>query len=563
MKKYKVWMPLLALTVLLGLGLAKTSMVKASESMEIRIVDGVFIGNVDVSDLTEEEAHAKVQEQLDALMGTTFELVSENGTVETTLTELGASFDLDTAVQEAVAVGHSGSLIRRFKETEDLKKQEQVVDLRLRVDNQTAARFLYANGKSLNLPAVNMGLVKEGGSFTTVPGSNGNEVDYVASVSAINDAINNWTVGDDTTIKLVCNTVQFKGSESELAKVKDCLGSFSTYFGTGNTGREINVRNGCSLVNGAVVYPGDEFSVNVALSPYTYENGYQEAGSYENGQVVNSMGGGICQVSTTLYNAVIRAELEVTQRAPHSMVVTYVDLSGDAAIAGDYKDLKFKNNTDAPIYIEGYCSGGNICFNIYGQESRAAGRKVDFVSETLSEDKPATNFNLSGDVPLGYYHKDVSSHIGYNARLWKIVYQDGVEQSRDVFNNSTYRASAGTTTVGVAGATEEQLAAINAAIAQAIATKDDQVVEDTVAALAAPPAPVETPQPQAPQQPSEPQNPSQDTTQNPTQDPTQKPTQEPTQNPTQDPTQTPNQDSTQNPGSNTNVDGNNPTTVTQ
>ena len=278
---------------------------------------------------------------------------------------------------------------------------------------------MYANGKSLNLPAVNMGLVKEGGSFTTVPGSNGNEVDYVASVSAINDAINNWTVGDDTTIKLVCNTVQFKGSESELAKVKDCLGSFSTYFGTGNTGREINVRNGCSLVNGAVVYPGDEFSVNVALSPYTYENGYQEAGSYENGQVVNSMGGGICQVSTTLYNAVIRAELEVTQRA----------------------------------------------------------------------------------------------------------------------------------------------------IAQAIATKDDQVVEDTVAALAAPPAPVETPQPQAPQQPSEPQNPSQDTTQNPTQDPTQKPTQEPTQNPTQnptqDPTQTPNQDSTQNPGSNTNVDGNNQTTVTQ
>ena len=188
---------------------------------------------------------------------------------------------------------------------------------------------------------------------------------------------------------------------------------------------------------------------------------------------------------------------------------------------------------------------------------------MDFVSETLSEDKPATNFNLSGDVPLGYYHKDVSSHIGYNARLWKIVYQDGVEQSRDVFNNSTYRASAGTTTVGVAGATEEQLAAINAAIAQAIATKDDKVVEDTVAALAAPPAPVETPQPQAPQQPSEPQNPSQDTTQNPTQDPTQKPTQEPTQNPTQDPTQTPNQDSTQNPGSNTNVDGSNQTTVTQ
>lgn len=78
------------------------------------------------------------------------------------------------------------------------------------------------------------------------------------------------------------------------------------------------------------------------------------AGSYLNGEVVDSMGGGICQVSTTLYNAVLRAELEVVERSPHSMTVHYVELSEDAAIAGTYKDFKFKNSTEYPIYIEGY-----------------------------------------------------------------------------------------------------------------------------------------------------------------------------------------------------------------
>ena len=85
---------------------------------------------------------------------------------------------------------------------------------------------------------------------------------------------------------------------------------------------------------------------------------------------VQSYGGGVCQVSTTLYNAVLKAELEVTQRSNHSMIVTYVKPSMDAAIAGDYKDLKFVNNLDAPIYIEGYTVGKDIYFNIYGQETR-------------------------------------------------------------------------------------------------------------------------------------------------------------------------------------------------
>ena len=156
-------------------------------------------------------------------------------------------------------------------------------------------------------------------------------------------------------------------------------------------------------INGTVLYPGEEFSVGQTIGPLTAAGGYELAGAYENGQTVQSYGGGVCQVSTTLYNAVLKAELEVTQRSNHSMIVTYVKPSMDAAIAGDYKDLKFVNNLDAPIYIEGYTVGKDIYFNIYGQETRPSNRKVTYESEVVSEEDPGTQFVATGGCGRFYF----------------------------------------------------------------------------------------------------------------------------------------------------------------
>jgi vancomycin resistance protein YoaR len=248
------------------------------------------------------------------------------------------------------------------------------------------------------------------------------------------------------------------------------------------------VSNGCSKINGTVLYPGDEFSVYEAVSPFTQENGYELAGSYSNGTVVESFGGGICQVSTTLYNAVIRAELEVTMRYNHSMLVSYVPPSDDAAIAGTYKDMRFVNNTDSPIYIEGYCYNKTITFNIYGHETRASNRKISFESETLSQDAATLQFNLDSGQGIGYWSVVQSAHLGTSARLWKVVTVDGVEESREIFNKSTYQASPKIITVGIAGITADQLATLNAAIA----TNDEATVRATVNALAAGTTPATT-----------------------------------------------------------------------
>ena len=221
----------------------------------------------------------------------------------------------------------------------------------------------------------------------------------------------------------------------------------------------------------------------------TAAGGYELAGAYENGQPVQSYGGGVCQVSTTLYNAVLKAELEVTQRSNHSMIVTYVKPSMDAANAGDYKDLKFVNNLYAPIYIEGYTVGKDIYFNIYRQETRPSNRKVTYESEVVSEEDPGTQFVATGDA-VGSISTTQGKHMGYVARLWKIVTVDGVEQSRDAINKSTYKSSPKIVNVGTVSADPNATAAVNAALA----TGDEATIYATVAQYSgAGQTPAETP----------------------------------------------------------------------
>jgi hypothetical protein len=227
------------------------------------------------------------------------------------------------------------------------------------------------------------------------------------------------------------------------------------------------VANGARLINGTTLYPGEEFSAYEAVSPFSEANGYYMAGSYLNGQVVDSLGGGICQVSTTLYNAVLLSELEVTERYNHSMIVTYVDPSADAAISeSSGKDFKFVNNTEYPIYIEGSTTPDkHITFTIYGVETRPSTHQVEYVSEVLETNVPDTEvIYTNASLPVGYCSVQ-SAHIGYKARLWKVTKENGVEVSREQVNSSTYMKSPRSATVGVATEDPAAYEAIMAAVA--------------------------------------------------------------------------------------------------
>lgn len=465
MKSWKKYLSVAGGLFVLALAAIVTVPVKAETDETSTIPQRVYFGEVPVGGMTQEEAKAAVEEYINGKLTQNVTLQAGKNTVQVPVSQFGISWGNPEIAEEAAGLGKSGNLIVRYKAMKDLENEDKVYELSYDVDEGKIGQVLESNAQTLNTEAKDGGLTRENGSFSVIPGSQGVSINIENSKEILEKYFSsewNGTVSDP--IELAADVVEPRGSEEELGKVKDLLGGFHTSYSSSGAGRSKNVENGASLINGTVVYPGDVFSVYEAVSPFDAEHGYELAGSYENGTTVETYGGGICQVSTTLYNAVIRAELEITERSNHSMIVSYVDPSADAAIAGTYKDLKFTNNTNAPIYIEGYTEGRELYFNVYGQETRPAGREVSFVSETLSTTEPGTQYQASSGHAIGYISQKQSSHTGYTAQLWKVVTENGVEKSREVFNKSTYKASPRIVVVGTASANPEASAAMNAAV---------------------------------------------------------------------------------------------------
>lgn len=453
-------------SMVLVLGLAAVIAIPASAEVKETdtIPKRVYFDEISVGGMTQEEAEAAVEEYMKGIQSQTITISAGKNTAQIPVSQLGVTWSNPEIVKEAAGLGKSGNLIARYKAMKDLENEDRVYNLSFEVDSQKVEQVLEANAPKLNTEAKDASLARENGGFNITPGSQGVTVNIEKSLEVLNAYFAKEWDGGSGTVELVADVVDPRGTEEEFAKVKDLLGSFHTSYSSSGAGRSKNVENGANLINGALLYPGDSFSVYEAVSPFDAEHGYELAGSYENGTTVETYGGGICQVSTTLYNAVIRAELEVTERSNHSMIVNYVDPSADAAIAGTYKDLKFVNNTDAPIYIEGYTADRQLYFNIFGQETRPANREVSFVSETLSTTQPGVQYQAAPGRPIGYISQTQSSHTGYTAQLWKVVTVDGVEESREVFNKSSYNASPTIIQVGTASGNPSAVGAMNAAI---------------------------------------------------------------------------------------------------
>ena len=364
MKKIRVLAIACMLVVAGAFLLTNENLFKADVTEDTVIENGVYIGGIDVSGMNTEEATEAVNQYVEEIKTKSISLVGPKGSISVSLEKMGLSAKTGEAVSEAVAVGKSGNLIKRFKELKDLEAQHHVVDMGLAIDKQETAEILHNRSSRIDIKAIDNGLKIEDGEFVYVPGQDGNEVDIPTAVNELNNYIGTeWELAavEDAKFTLTSVISHPRGSEEELSVVRDLMGTFTTNYKSSGAGRAKNVENGASKIHGTILYPGDELSVYELVNPFTQENGYELAGSYLNGETVESFGGGICQVSTTLYNAALNAELEITQRFNHSMIVTYVDPAADAAIAGTYKDLRFKNQYDFPVYIEAAWRGCGVC----------------------------------------------------------------------------------------------------------------------------------------------------------------------------------------------------------
>lgn len=438
------------------------------QAREEKIESGIYVEDIDLSGMTKSQARQEIEDYVAGFGDAQITLhVDEEGEIAATAAELGLKWGNDDILEEAVNFGRDGDILSCYRELKNLEYKNKVYRVSFDFDKEKIRSLIEENAGQYNQEAVNATLQKTEEGFFVTEGQAGRVIDTEASVESVYERLTGDWNGGACDVDLTVKIDEPQGTAEDLEKVRDVLGTFTTSFSTSGGARSANVANGCRLLNGITMYPGDEISALESITPFSEDNGYYMAASYLNGQVVDSLGGGICQVSTTLYNAVLLAELEVVERYNHSMIVTYVEPSADAAIAeSSGKDFKFRNNLDYPIYIEGYTTPEKqITFTIYGVETRDSNREVIYESEVVERTEPdAEVIYVDESMPVGFCSVQ-SAHVGYKAKLWKIVKENGVEVSREQVNSSSYMKAPRSATVGVATEDPNAYNTIMAAVA--------------------------------------------------------------------------------------------------
>ncbi|WP_317855527.1 VanW family protein [Chakrabartyella piscis] len=387
----------------------------------------------------------------------------ENWTVQLTwqdekwsysLEELGVSALTREAAEAAYTYGRSGDQAENVATIHGLATQGVNFAVAYDIDTQNLVDILADLQEDIDQEMVEATMTREDGAFVVTEDQTGRTLDVLATKNAILSMMETMLAEDASgvnsgSVELLVTVEEPTYTEELFLESQDLIGTFYTTYTFSDLNRNTNLEVGCAYINGTIIMPDEEFSANEGLGEQTAERGYKDAGVYENGKVVSGMGGGVCQITTTLYNAAIFAEIEIVQRYAHSMPVGYVPLGRDAAVAGTYKDVVIKNDTEYPIYLEAFAVDGELRVNLYGYEIHEEGRTLEYKTVwDKTVEKPA---EIITEDPEMYEDERVVTYSGQTGSVisvYKLVYQDGELISEDFFNKSTYISVADEVTVG-------------------------------------------------------------------------------------------------------------------
>ncbi len=360
------------------------------------IYPNILANGVNIGGMKKEDAIKKLQRDAqEPFDQNEITFIIDDEEVKFTYKQFNVKLDIEGAVEKAYNYAREGSVEERYELYERLKINDVYsfdIDYltdegNLPEETVTTIRSELEKGlkDKVYIPPKDATLKKDGSGFTTTAEENGRELDLDRAVDTVVEYI---TIGEGDGLTIHTPTkeietpvkeIQANVTKAQLSQVKDVKGKYSTkYSGSGSSGRVINMRVAASRLNGKIINPGEVFSTNECFGESTPENGYKLAGAYINGKLDQDYGGGVCQVSSTLYNAVLRAELDVVERSNHSLTVGYVPRGFDATLAGDYIDFKFKNDTSVPVYIESGLTGNQVSITLYGKEIHSPNRTLEF-----------------------------------------------------------------------------------------------------------------------------------------------------------------------------------------
>lgn len=215
------------------------------------------------------------------------------------------------------------------------------------------------------------------------------------------------------------------------------ISTFSTKYDASNRNRSTNLQIAAQKINGKVLMPGEEFSFNKVVGKRTVEEGYKDAKIYADGGVVDGLAGGICQISSTLYNSVLLANLQITERRNHSFTTSYLPAGKDATVVWGTTDFRFVNSRSYPIKIEATVNNGIAEFKIHGMQEETE-YEVKILPVKTKSIPYTTTYEEDPSVMPGQQKVKQAGHAGYKVTTYKELRQNGVVVSKEVISNDTY-----------------------------------------------------------------------------------------------------------------------------
>lgn len=419
------------------------------------IAGGVYAGDIDLSNMTQEQAGQALDAYIEGLESR--KITIKTGEHENTLSASHCQLELparDTIIEDALTLGKSGNLIARFKDLSELSTQHKVYELDVTFDESILKNYITKRLSRYNCEPVEPDIKLTGGKFVVTGGDSGITVEEDQTFDAVKKALIEDTEGQTAVVDAVIEEVKPEHAREELEVIHDLLGQKTTSYNRGQVGRTKSLELSTSRINGTIVWPGETISASTLMGPRTVAGGYGTGQGYFGTEIEETVGAGICQTASTLYNAALAAELDVVERHPHTMIVHYVDYAMDSTIyaGSDYKhpnkDLKLKNPYDYPIYIWSNAYGGRCTFRIYGKETRPENREVKYVSTTVSVSWPEPKVVYDSSQYEGYVRVEGTANPHVVAYLTKYVYEDGKQAEKTKLHTDNYRGSAKTRIVG-------------------------------------------------------------------------------------------------------------------
>ncbi|MDU5569701.1 MAG: VanW family protein [Peptoniphilus harei] len=395
---------------------------------------GVKIEDIDVSNLSKEDALKEVKAVTDEMIkNKVVNFTYEDISVPVPLRDFGYKLNLEDAINKAYSYGRSDDLFYNYLDI--IKGYIFKKNFVAKADIDDAKReevILNIGNKIFKKPVDAHPVINEDGSVTIKDSEIGRYMD----INEAKDLINLDILHEDK-IELPVYKTEPKIYSNYYDGIDKKLGDFETDYSSSVKNRKENIRLAASKFNNMKLNPGDEISFNDVVGEISEKTGFKSATVIVGGEYESGIGGGICQVSTTLYNSLILSDLEITERHNHSRPIHYVDLGTDAAVARGYKDLKFKNNTNNPILILSEANGEKLNFKVLGNGSDRD-YEVKIIPQLLGTVSPGVDTIYSDALPEGESTVRESGARGYSYKTYKEIIKNGEVVEKKEISKSYY-----------------------------------------------------------------------------------------------------------------------------